>query len=92
MQRRDICARLRFSPGVKVRTTARRTDGSPSFVYVQFLLTQVIYRWLRGNHEHLPVRRKEFRRWDYAYRYFILVVSRTSAAAIVSLIAVRAVS
>ena len=59
---------------------------------VQFLLTQVIYGWLRGNHEHLPVRRKEFRRWDYAYRYFILVVSRTDAAAIVSLIAVRAVS
>ena len=55
------------------------------------LLTQVIYGWLRSNHEHLPVRWKKFRRRDYAYGYLILAVSRTIVA-IVSSITVRAVS
>lgn len=46
---------------------------------------QMIHGWLRGDHEHFPVRREKFRGWDYAYRYFILVVCRMTATIVPSI-------
>lgn len=45
----------------------------------------MIHGWLRGDHEHFPVRREKFRGWDYAYRYFILVVCRMTATIVPSI-------
>lgn len=88
VERSIVTSWLRFDQKVRKFEHSLNRGGAEVFTrkkFYRFLLTQMIHGWLRGDHEHFPVRREKFRGWDYAYRYFILVVCRMTATIVPSI-------